>query len=271
MHGYEFELKRGGFQSMVERANGAGNKALASISEARRPLHTYGAVVLDEIVKAGQPAKVMVSALGVREGLLLEDLSVAERRLDPLITAAAELNVLRSRAPRHGEELRTWGDAFFASLGQVETHEERRLRHAACLLSDTGWRAHPDYRGAQSLAMIAQSALQGVDHPGRAFLALAVYFRHEGVSPDGTSGPLIKLAGERLTALARLSAALFRIAYPMTVAMAGILPRTPLALRDGRVLLTLPRELAPLASERLAHRLKALGKLLDCETEISIG
>ena len=27
-----------------------------------------------------------------------------------------------------------------------ETPTERRLRHAACLLADIGWRAHPDYR-----------------------------------------------------------------------------------------------------------------------------
>jgi hypothetical protein len=36
-----------------------------------------------------------------------------------------------------------------ASTGLDETAEERRLRHAACLLADIGWRAHPDYRGEQ--------------------------------------------------------------------------------------------------------------------------
>jgi len=34
-----------------------------------------------------------------------------------------------------------------AALGIEETHEERRLREAGCLLSDIGWRGHPDYRG----------------------------------------------------------------------------------------------------------------------------
>ena len=271
MHGYQFELKRGGFQRMVERTSPAALKAIASVSEARRPLLIYGAIVLDEIVRLGQPSGVTTSALGVREGLLFEELSDAERREDPLLSAAAELNQLRARAPQHGEELRTWTDNFIASFGVPETASERRLRHAACLLSDTGWRAHPDYRGAQSLAMIAHAALQGVDHPGRAYLALAVYFRHEGVAADTASTPLLGLAGQRLAELAKLAAALFRIAYPITVAMAGVLPRAPLLCQDGAIVLELPGELAPLASERLLNRMRALGKLLNCEAVVRAG
>ena len=93
----------------------------------------------------------MVSALGVREGLLYELLDEAQRAEDPLLVTARELNVLRSRSPRHGDELCAWTDRFMASTDLEETAEERRLRHAACLLADIGWRAHPDYRGEQSL------------------------------------------------------------------------------------------------------------------------
>ena len=61
-------------------------------------------------------------------------LSAKEREKDPLIAAASELNVLRSRSPAHGEELMAWTDRFMASSGLDETADERRLRHAACLL-----------------------------------------------------------------------------------------------------------------------------------------
>ena len=74
-----------------------------------------------------------------------------------------------------------------ASSGLDETAEERRLRHAACLLADIGWRAHPDYRGEQSLNIIANAAFVAIDHPGRAFLALAVFFRHVGLVDDELS------------------------------------------------------------------------------------
>jgi hypothetical protein len=90
--------------------------------------------------------------------------------------------VLRSRSPRHGEELADWTDKFMASSGLEETSDEKRLRRAACLLADIGWRAHPDYRGEQSLNIISHAAFVGVDHPGRAFLALTVFFRHVGLA-----------------------------------------------------------------------------------------
>ena len=62
--------------------------------------------------------------------------------------------------------------------------DEARYRRAACLLADTGWRAHPEYRGTQSLNIIAHGSFIGVDHPGRAFLALTNLYRHEGIYED---------------------------------------------------------------------------------------
>ena len=80
--------------------------------------------------------------------------------------------------------------------------DERRLRHAACLLGDIGWRAHPDYRGEQSMNIIAHGAFVSIDHPGRAYLALAVYFRHAGLSETELSPRLRELATPRVLAFA---------------------------------------------------------------------
>src|ERR1700724_1594568 len=110
---------------------------------------------------------------GVREGLLYSMLKRKEQEKDALIEAARHLNQLRSRSPRHGEELIAWTDRFMVSSGLDETGEERRLRHAACLLGDIGWRAHPDYRGEQSLNIIAHGGFSGIDHSGRGLLRAA--------------------------------------------------------------------------------------------------
>ena len=266
---HQYDLDHGeSFLAMVERMSAAGT---GGVVEARRPLLAYGAIVLDEIVRAGRPARVAVSALGVREGLLFEELDPRERRADPLLSAAADFNLRRSRSPRHGHELAAWTDAFIRSGSLEETADERRLRHAACLLADIGWRAHADYRGEQSLALITQAALLGIDHPGRAYLALAIYFRHEGLSLDRVDPTLATLATTRFLTLARMLAGLLRIAYPVSIAMAGVLPRAPILIRDGRIVLHLPAELRQLASERLSSRLKALGRMLDREAVIQAG
>ena len=132
--------------------------------------------------------------------------------------------MLRSRSPHHGEELIDWTDAFIASSGLEETADEKRLRHAACLLADIGWRAHPDYRGEQSLNIIAHAAFVAIDHPGRAYLALAVFFRHVGLSDEDLSPRLRELATTRMLDRARVLGAAMRVAYMISASQPGVLP-----------------------------------------------
>src|SRR5262249_9827308 len=159
------------------------------------------------------------------------------RRKDPLISAAEDLNQLRSRSPKHGEELIAWTDHFMSSTGIEESEQERRLRHAVCLLADIGWRAHPDYRGEQSLNIIAHAAFVGIDHPGRAFLALSVFYRHAGFGDDEPSPHLLELVSSRLLERARLLGGVLRVAYLVSGSMPGVLPNAPLAVERGRLVL----------------------------------
>ncbi len=201
------------FARLVERIEADALMSIESVSAARRPLLAYGAAVLEEIIRQADPKEVVVSALGVREGLLYSQLPVEEQAEDPLIVSAREFNQLRSRAPEHGEELFGWTSKLIGSSHLEEDDQDRRLRHAACLLSDISWRAHPDYRGPQAYDLVANAAFIGVDHPSRAFLALAAAYRHmsneDFVSPQSRS-----LVTARQLDRARISAP--RCASPTT-------------------------------------------------------
>ena len=272
MHGYAVEPSDElSFLEMVEASDAATLQEVETISEARRPLLAFGAVVLEEIIRLGKPREIAISAFGVREGLLFEQLDRETRLTDPLIVSAQELNLQRARSPDHGEELRDWTDHFITSLDGPETAGERRLRHAACLLSDIGWRAHPDYRGEQSLNVLANAAFAGIDHPGRAYLALSGYFRHEGVAPEKASPTLRTLAGPRLFDRARLVGALMRVAFPVSAGMAGPLERMPVAVEDGKVVLRLPAEWAELNGERLLSRVRGLGRVVGLDGRVEVG
>jgi exopolyphosphatase/guanosine-5'-triphosphate,3'-diphosphate pyrophosphatase len=255
------------FARLVERVEADALSSIDSVSSARRPLLAYGAAVLEEIIRRAGPKEVVISALGVREGLLYESLTETERAEDPLISAAREFNALRSRAPAHGEELFEWTTQLLRSSHLEEGADEARLRHAACLLSDVGWRAHPDYRGEQSLNLIANASLIGIDHPGRAYLALAASYRHIA-NEDEIGSDLRSLVSPRLLDRARILGAAMRVAYIVSAAMPGILPRTPLICQRGKVALELPPDLADLNSERLQNRLKQFAKLIGGEPEI---
>ena len=255
------------FAKLIERVEADALSSIESVSAARRPLLAYGAAVLEEIIRRAEPKEIVISALGVREGLLFESLPPEERARDPLIVAAQSFNRLRSRAPAHGEELFAWTSALIGSTHLEETAQEARLRHAACLLSDVSWRAHPDYRGVQSYDLVANAAFIGVDHPSRAFVALAASYRH--FSGDQNISWLSRsLVSARQLDRARIVGAAMRVAYNISAAMPGVLPRTPMLCQKNRVILTLPKPLVALNGEKLQSRVKQFARLIGHEGEI---
>ena len=58
------------FARLVERIEVDALMAIEAVSSARRPLLAYGAAVLEEIIRLANPKEIVISALGVREGLL---------------------------------------------------------------------------------------------------------------------------------------------------------------------------------------------------------
>jgi exopolyphosphatase/guanosine-5'-triphosphate,3'-diphosphate pyrophosphatase len=249
------------FCRMVARRDADSLDSIEAVSKSRRLLLPYGAIVLEQVIRAMKPSEVILSALGVREGLLYELLDSDTRALDPLISAADELALLRSRSPGHVRELGPWTGQALAAIGIDETPEEARLRTAACLLADIGWRAHPDYRGEQSLNVIAHGSFVGIDHPGRAYLALANYYRHEGLADELLSSRIRELATTRLIERARALGAALRVAYLVSGSMAGVIPRTRIEVRGDQLTLVLPPDRGMLAGSRLQRRVAQLAKL----------
>ena len=272
MHGYVIRAKEAlEFCRLVGRVHPESLSQIEVVAPARRALLPYAALVLEQIVRKAKPRDVVFSALGVREGLLYSLLRAEERKKDALLAVAQELNRLRSRSPRHGEELIDWTDRFMASTGIDETADEKRLRHAACLLADIGWRAHPDYRGEQSLNIIAHAAFVSVDHPGRAYIALAIFFRHVGLLHDEELSPRIReLASTRALDRARVLGAALRVAYMVSASQPGVLPRTPLKVERYRLVLRLQGKCAALAGDRVSSRLKQLARLVGREPVVMV-
>ena len=231
----------------------------SEVSSSRRDLVPFGAAVLGEVLKAGRFQHVVFSALGVREGYLYGLLDDEQKATDPLRQAAEDVNILRSRSPAHAADLIDFSRQFLEAIGIVESDEDRRVREVVCLISDIGWRGHPDYRGEQSVDLVAYSALTGIDHPSRAFLAQVLAVRYMGLKHKSVSEELLELAGAEKTARARLIGALFRGAYPMSAAMPGVLPRASFVAHDGILTLDLPSELAFLDGEHLRSRMEQLG------------
>jgi exopolyphosphatase/guanosine-5'-triphosphate,3'-diphosphate pyrophosphatase len=241
-------------------------------SSSRRDLVPYGSAVLLEVLKAGKFDRVVFSALGVREGYLYGLLDAKERAVDPLMQMSEQINLLRSRSPAHADDLVDFSSDFLEVIGIAETAEESRLRKVACYLADIGWRGHPDYRGEQAVDMVAYGSATGVDHPGRAFVAEVLAVRYMGLKQKSISAEVLALAGPAMSARARLIGAIFRVGYPMSAAMPGVLPRVGFSVDKGILKLHVPQDLAFLDGEHLRGRLDQLAgvagfRLTDVVTE----
>ena len=278
MHGYSMQTKAAiEFCEDIRKAKKLSSMyGIEDVSKPRREVLPYGAMVLERLLKKLEPSEVRFSVFGIREGLVYSLMSESERRKDPLLSFCAEFAQQRSRDAEHAVELCNWTDALFEAPGPKETDEERRLRHAACLLSDTGWRAHPDYRGEQSLLLIAHAALAGIDHPGRVFLAFAIYFRHVGIGADAEGGELLserlkEIVAKKQFRRARIIGAAIRAAHMLSIGRAGIIDETPLSYEGDRLVLTIPKAHAALDGERLRRRFAALAELLERVPELRVG
>lgn len=244
-------------------------KEVREVSKSRTDTMPYGALVLERLLANSEPSAVEISVYGVREGLLFSKLPVRKRDSDALLSSCWDFARRYARSPEHELELCDWTDQLFGAGVLKETEEQKRLRYAACLLADIGWRAHPDYRAERSLGMISQAAFVGIDHPGRVFLALTVFYRYDGENDDDN---LTRLIDDEAHQRAHLLSSIFRLAYILSAAMPGMLPKIGLKFGDNRTLvLTLPKKLADLGGERIDKRLAGLAAELGRTGKVVIG
>lgn len=270
LHGYD--IGRGQAMAIADVVAGLSQSSIRDIrqfSRSRADTMPYGALVLERLLDHSKPRQVQLSVFGVREGLLYSKLPRRKRQSDALLSSCWDFARRYARSPAHELELCDWSDQIFGDKAIAETAAERRLRYAACLLADIGWRAHPDYRAERSLGMISQAAFVGIDHPGRIFLALTIYYRYEG---NGEVEGYDRLIDENAMTRAHLLSNLFRLAYILSAAMPGMLPRIGLRLAANRLLvLRLPRKHADLMGERVEKRLQGLAAEMGRTGKVEIG
>ena len=239
--------------------------AATGVSAARIALLPLAAQVLAELLRRIEPGRVTISGYGLREGLLYRQMPEDMRARDPLIEAARHMERAQARAPGFGDALFDWLAPLYGESGP----EERRLVHAACLLHDVNWRAHPDYRAALSFEAALHASFAGVNHAERAYLGLALLNRYKGASDGlGRFAPLLDAA--RAAEAVSLGKAL-RLGAMISGSALGVLEHCPLERGPGRLTLALRGPARAFAGEAVERRLAALAARLGVEAELRVG
>lgn len=243
------------FLALLSRQSRSSLEKMSGISRRRADTLPFAALVMERLLRRLEPAQVVFSAYGLREGLLFDLLNAQERRADPLLEACA---AVAHRLGRFGtaDVLAGWT----ASLFPGEDAAEARLRTAACLLSDLGWAEHPDYRAEHAFLRVLRMPFSGADHSERAWLALACYVRYAGRADDAPTAAARLLLDEAQAGRATVLGQALRLAQTLTGGVAGLLQRTSLGLGDDAVTLMLPEDSRVLVGDVVQRRLDALAK-----------
>ena len=231
------------------------------ISSARLASAPVAAMLLEHVVAALEPSELVVSAFGLREGLLYSQLDEKTRQLDPLIEAARDAGGGEHRFGEHGDLLHEWISPLFDDPPRL-----RRLNLASCLLADVAWQAAPMFRADRGVEMALHGDWTAVDAAGRVIMAQALS------SNFGRD----QLPDARLTALckpehlerAHVWGLAMRLGQRLSGGVTSVLEETSLKLSKESVILCVPDRDEAIAGDAVRRRLQRLAEALGRRAEV---
>lgn len=225
----------------------------------------FAAVVMRRLLRASGAARVVFSANGLREGWYGRRLDAAERARDPLLSAAQEIGLRLGRDEGLPPALLRWTEPLVE-----EGDAEPGLRAAACWISDSGAKDHPEYRAEQAFLRLLRLHGVGLDHHARAYLALVAALRYEADPAAAFLAPARLLLSAATVRRAEILGAAFRLAYTLSGGVPALLDETVLERRGRRLNLKLHEGAGVFAGESVLRRLEALAMALGLDPVLEV-
>jgi exopolyphosphatase/guanosine-5'-triphosphate,3'-diphosphate pyrophosphatase len=219
------------------------------------------ALLLEHLVARLEPAELVFSAFGLREGRLFMQLPAEELARDPLLAGAEDFGRSRSHTPDTGTAMGAWTAGLFAA----ETPAQRRIRLAACILSDTAWREHPGARALEAFFRLVQYPFIGLGHTDRVLIAYTVFTRYEGSPHEPFLRPFLALLSEPERRRAEVLGTALQLGYRLSAGLPALLEGHRLLVGDGELRLRLAISQTAPDEASLRARLRALARALGME------
>ncbi len=252
--------------NFIARHSVAELRAMTGIGQERMSLLHIAARVLSRFVQVFNPREIDISSYGIREGILYEQMPDKLRMRDPLLEACRHAEKMGARMPGFGKKLFN----FILPLFIDAAPDRLRLVKAACLLHDTSWRAHPDYRAELCFDNATRANLGGLSHPERVFLGLSLLHRYKNSRAGTRLEPLFALLTDEQIAAAEVLGKAMRFGAMFSIQS----PRDAGELRWSPATRTLDLILSPkreaLFGEVARARFLSLAQSLKAETRIGV-
>ncbi len=270
---HHYEMSRAEVLKLVDVVRKQSKRSLEKLEDAaakRADALPYAAVVLERVVMAGAFDRVILSAFGLREGVLVERMSAEALRTHPLIAAAEALTLRTPRSRAFCVALGEWIAPMFAASAPVFGPErDPVLRAAAARLADLGGALHPEQRAEIVFDLVLRGPLAAISHAERAFLAAAVHHRYSKGQPRQAPAYMRLLNDEQRAGAAALGAGL-RLGADLAGRSETLLECFELQAVDGCLKLRVKKGAGHLATETAARRLDAAAQALGYTAEVEV-
>lgn len=239
------------------------------ISKKRLETLPYAGLVMEALVERLGLERIVVSAYGVREGLLFEAMEPRLRAQDPLVAGCAVLGG-RLVADEHlGPALEQWLEPVLTALPPAFGARDRTVVAAACRLADLGATLHPDHRATLVFEQVLRAPIAGQTHVERAFMAVAAFHRHTGQDSIPEASTIARLLPDELRKRARALGSAIRLGCDLSGRSAELLNRSRISLSKGVLTLSADGRYADmLLGEQTARRAATLAQHLNARLEI---
>ena len=250
-------------------------QGVAGLNPVRADIIVAGLAVIAEVVARFDARELVVSAYGIREGVLLQAARVTPVVADPGEARTRSVRQLAERShyeEPHSQHVQKLALQIFDSIGKRLgcTKADRQLLADAALLHDIGYHINYDKHHKHSYHLIQHADLLGVT-PADQILVANVARYHRGAEPQKKHENLISLDKEMRAKIIRL-AAILRVADGFDRGHAGAVQAVKSRWTQRALRLTAvphPRGL----SMRLdlwgaARKSKLLSKVADTTVEI---
>jgi len=269
---HQYELTR---REALEAARLISHQSVRSLERiegiSRRRLETlpHAAAVLEGLVDALGVDRVVLSAYGLREGVLFEAMAPACQAEDPLLEGCAALSAREGVNPALGPAVQAWLAPAFACLEPVLGAREPVLLAAACRLADLGARLHPDHRADLIFHQVLRAPIPGMNHAERVFLATTMFARHTAAATVPEPELIARLLTHERVQRARALGAAIRLACDLSGRSPELLRQASLEIRASSVVVEAEAPSATiLFGEQTTKRAATLAALLERELKV---
>lgn len=258
-HGFELSAERALslFRPLEQNPPDA---AIPGISASRLATLPDAAALIVNLVKALKPAKVVFSSWGLREGLLYQRLGGEERAEDVLQASIGSFAEAHGASAANAAMVVDWTTGIFGD-------ERLALRRAATHLGLASLQLEPNLRAEHAVDWALRKRWIGIDAEGRAMLAAALLANAGQLPPPSF---LARIALPNALHDAAAWGLALRLARKFSGCSAQPLATSRLTIHDGKLVLAVSRDFAPLVTDTVEKDLRQLAAWLRLDATVTL-